>query len=85
MENEDFEFCISVCEELKERLIVLSGNLSLAVKLLRRDEEIEKEYNAHAIAIDNDDVVESLHDLQNMGFTLQCGSEWVEHLKREKN
>lgn len=85
MEEKDFEFALAVVDELQERLIVLAGNLNNALKVIRRDEENEKDYNRYSIAFDNDDALQSLHDLSLLRIILQNGVDDLAYNNKQAN
>jgi hypothetical protein len=84
MEKEDFEFCISIAEQVKDLIIKMAGNLQNAMKIVSRNEDDEKELARVSIYIDDSDTIDALHSLSLMTATMENGLDWVEHLKKNR-
>lgn len=83
MEREDFELCLSTLAEISDLLIRMAGNAKIAGKVIAAC-ELEKDYTANAICVDDGEIVSCLHDLALMRIVLENGQDWVEHLARSK-
>jgi hypothetical protein len=82
MEKEDFEQGIDLLDSIAGMLIALAGNNSIYENAVR-DTELEKGINRNIFNVDNDEVVETLHQIGIFKYVLESGRDWVEHLEKK--
>ena len=85
MEKEDYEICISIAEQAKDLIIKMAGNLQNAMKIVRRNEDDEKELARVSLFFDDADTIDTLHSLSLMVATLENGLDMVGHIRKKKS
>lgn len=68
---------------ISDLIIRLAGNANIARKVLANT-DLERDYNMHALCVDDGEIVEALHDIAIMKIDMENGMDWVEHLEKNR-